>query len=134
MRSNYCLILSLAGKPEGPARWIVNVGSFTIQSRYAKVGYHVKAGVFLTQQRISHSLEEPFFIITCTDPSIPKQSEEDMPDVSVLGWIDADCGLTIVVDCALTIGVALFSFSCILWVPGELCDHAHRKYDSLSFS
>ena len=43
--------------------------------------YQVKASVYLTQQRVSHSLEEPFYIITKPDPSVIKPSEEEMPKV-----------------------------------------------------
>ena len=49
--------------------------------RYAKVMYQVKASVYLTQQRVSHSLEEPFYIITKPDPSVIKPTEEEMPKV-----------------------------------------------------
>ncbi len=43
----------------------------TMQLRSAKVGFYVKVSVFMTHQRfLTH-------FITCTDPSILKQSEED---------------------------------------------------------
>jgi len=52
-------------------------------SRYAKVVYSVKASVYMTQQRVSHSLEETFYIITCSDPEVPKPKEEEMPKENV---------------------------------------------------
>ena len=50
-------------------------------SRFGEVSYYCKASVYMTHQRVSHSMEEPFYIITAPDPSVPKPAEEDMPKV-----------------------------------------------------
>ncbi len=50
-------------------------------SRYAKVTYELKASVHMTGQRVSHSLEEPLYIISCPDPEKVLPSEDVMPKV-----------------------------------------------------
>ncbi|TRY78670.1 hypothetical protein TCAL_11599 [Tigriopus californicus] len=48
-------------------------------SRYGKIQYDVKAGVYLTQGRVTYSLEEPFHIISTQDPAFTQPTEEEMP-------------------------------------------------------
>ncbi len=48
-------------------------------SRYAKVTYELKASVHMTGQRVSHSLEEQFYIISVPDKDKELPKEEDLP-------------------------------------------------------
>ena len=52
-------------------------------SRYAKIIYTIKASVLMPKGRVSHSMEDTFYVSAVPDPSVPKPAEDDLPKARV---------------------------------------------------
>ena len=53
-------------------------------SRFGTISYAIKGSVYMTLGRVSHSIEEQFYLQSLPDPRVPIPADEDLPKVNFI--------------------------------------------------
>ena len=83
----YCFLL--AGTHEYPFSYELpkDLPETMDGSRYATLTYTIKASVYMTLGRVSHSIEDTFYLKALPDTRMPKLENDDLPKVRFTKYV-----------------------------------------------